>query len=251
MDANTHKLRTQAVRIAARHRRPSFYSQFKAPLASALTLYHSNPLVTRLRDLIRPKLSEDLGHGLYHSTRVSIESAALISVEAEAHQFQQEHIQNLMVLGELAGLLHDICRGKKNHAAEGALEAARMLMSFPLRAEEIQCVCCAIGNHEAFVQPAPCRVPWAQIVSDCLYDADKFRWGLDNFTQTVWHMADSQNLTTTELIARFPWGMTGIARIRETFRSATGRQYGPEIIDVGIEIGKEIYQYLVQAYGSD
>ncbi|EFK96580.1 metal dependent phosphohydrolase, partial [sediment metagenome] len=135
--------------------------------------------------------------------------------------------------------------------AEGALEAMRTLVSFPLRAEEIQCVSCAIGNHEAFVQPVPCRVPWAQIVSDCLYDADKFRWGLDNFTHTVWHMAESQNLTPAELIARFPWGMTGIARIRETFRSATGRQYGPEIIDVGIEIGKEIYQYMVQVYGND
>ncbi|HBD08158.1 MAG TPA: hypothetical protein DCZ69_07825, partial [Syntrophobacteraceae bacterium] len=90
-----------------------------------------------------------------------------------------------------------------------------------------------------------------QMVSDCLYDADKFRWGLDNFTQTVWHLAESQNLSTRELIDRFPWGMTGIARIRETFRSAVGRQYGPDIIDVGIEIGKEVYQYLVQIYGNE
>lgn len=251
MDANTQKLKSEAERIASRHRRPSFYSQFKAPLALARTIYHSDPLVKRLRDLVRPRLSEDLGHGLYHSMRVSVESAALIYVEGEGCQFDHQHILRLMVLGELAGLLHDIYRGRENHAAEGALEAARVFIAFPLSHDEIHCICSAIANHEAFSQPAPCRLPWTQMISDCLYDADKFRWGPDNFTHTVWWMVDHQKLAPKELIARFPWGMTGIARIRETFRSATGRQYGPEIIDVGMEIGKDIYQFLVQLYGNE
>jgi hypothetical protein len=86
------------------------------------------------------------------------------------------------------------------------------------------------------------------VVSDCLYDADKFRWGPDNFTHTLWFMVDHQGLTPQELIARFPWGMQGIAHIQETFRTATGRQYGPEIIEVGMQIGKEIYHYLIKHF---
>jgi hypothetical protein len=251
MDADTSKLRNEAERIASRHQKPAFYLQFKAPLALARSLYHSHPQVKRLRELVRPRLNEDLGHGLYHSMRVSIESAALIYIESSACQLEHERILRLMLIGELAGLLHDICRGREDHALEGAREAARVLLEFPLSNDEIQCACCAIANHEAFAQPIPCRRPWAQVVSDCLYDADKFRWGPDNFTHTVWFMADQQKLTPKELISRFPWGMRGIARIPESFRSATGRQYGPEIIEVGMEIGKEIYQLLVQLYGNE
>jgi len=58
-----------------------------------------------------------------------------------------------------------------------------------------------------------------------------------------------QGLTPQQLIERFPWGMTGMLRIADTFRTATGRQFGPEIIETGIEIGKEIYRYLVQNFG--
>jgi len=38
--------------------------------------------------------------------------------------------------------------------------------------------------------------------------------------------------------------VSGIQRIKETFRTTVGRQYGPEFIDLGVQIGKEIFQYL-------
>jgi hypothetical protein len=59
-------------------------------------------------------------------------------------------------------------------------------------------------------------------------------------------MAESQGLSPQDLIARFPWGMSGVVRIMETFRTTTGRQYGPDILETGLEIGKEIYRYLLQ-----
>jgi hypothetical protein len=51
-----------------------------------------------------------------------------------------------------------------------------------------------------------------------------------------------------DLIEKFPWGMSGTVRIIETFRTPTGRQFGPEIIETGMEIGKEIYRYLLEHY---
>jgi hypothetical protein len=88
-------------------------------------------------------------------------------------------------------------------------------------------------------------------MSDCLYDADKFRWGTDNFTHTLWYMVNHKGMSPQDLIKRFPWGMNGILRILETFRTTTGRQYGPEIIETGMEIGKEIYRYLLQHFRED
>jgi hypothetical protein len=61
-------------------------------------------------------------------------------------------------------------------------------------------------------------------------------------------MADYQKLSPLDLIQRFPWGMTGIYRIADTFRTPTARQYGPEIIESGVEVGKEIYRYLLSRF---
>jgi hypothetical protein len=250
MEAPILKLRHEAERIASKHRIPDFYLQFKAPLAAARSIYFKHPLVKQVRELVRPRLREHLGHGLYHSMRVSLDSAALIFLEFDSIQVPLPRIERLMLLGELAGLLHDICRGQADHAVAGAREAERLVAGFALAEEERQCICCAIENHEAFTPTVPCRLPWIHLISNCLYDADKFRWGPDNFTHTLWYMMDHQQLTIEQLIERFPWGMTGITRIRETFRSTFGRQYGPEIIDAGMEIGKEIYQYLLKRCGN-
>jgi hypothetical protein len=36
--------------------------------------------------------------------------------------------------------------------------------------------------------------------------------------------------------------MRGIEKIKGTFRTATGKRYGPEFIDQGITIGNAIYE---------
>jgi hypothetical protein len=245
------KLQREAERIAARQRLPEFYARFKPQVALARKLCFTHPLVIRLREHIRPILQEDIGHGLFHSSRVSIDGATLIHVELGSSPMGRTGVERLMLLGLLAGLLHDIKRGVKDHAGAGALEAARILADFPLTEEEVQWICQAIGNHEAFVPPVPCRRPAGQLISDCLYDADKFRWGPDNFTHTLWHMVNHQGITPQELIEKFPWGITGVLRIVETFRTTTGRQYGPQIIETGVVIGKEIYRYLLQHFRED
>jgi len=243
------RLQREAERIASRHSLPAFYVQFKAPLALARKIFFSDPMVALLREMIEPVLNENLGHGMYHSSRVSIDSAALICVELESNPMQPPRVERLMVLGLLSGLLHDISRGQEKHAEAGAREALPYLKELSLGQEEIDCICQAIRNHEAFVTPKVCRRHSFQLLSDCLYDADKFRWGPDTFTHTLWHMMDHQELTPQELIDRFPWGMTGMLRIAETFRTATGRQFGPQIIETGVEIGREIYRYLLQNFG--
>ncbi len=248
MNDLTRRLQREAERIASKHPIPEFYVRFQAPIAFARKLYFSHPTVARLRTIVQPVLREDLGHGMFHSTRVSMDTATLILLEIEADSIPPRGIERLMLLGLLAGLLHDICRDEDNHAEAGAVEAEKVLTVFPVSKNEVKCICSAIRNHEAFIAPHACKRPAFQLISDCLYDADKFRWGADTFLHTLWHLVDHQGLSPRDLIDRFPWGISGTARIAETFRTPTGRQYGPEIIETGIEIGKEIYRYLVQHF---
>jgi hypothetical protein len=89
------------------------------------------------------------------------------------------------------------------------------------------------------------------MISDALYDADKFRWGPDNFTQTLWQMLRSSKAGIVPLIHRFPKGMEGISGIKETFRTETGKIYGPEFIELGLKIGEQIYQFLQERFSEE
>ena len=46
-------------------------------------------------------------------------------------------------------------------------------------------------------------------------------------------------------------GMTEIAGIKDTFRTWTGKTYGPEFIDLGLEIGAKIYQFLQERFAAE
>lgn len=248
MNEITRRLQREAKRIASKHPLPEFYTRFRAPAAFARKIFFSHPMVLRLREIVEPQYPEELGHGVYHCTRVSIDAAVLVFVEMDLSGEKPVVVERLMLLGIFAGLLHDICRDAENHAECGARRAETILDGFKLSKKEVACICNAIRNHEAFVPADPSVQPWEQLVSDCLYDADKFRWGADTFTHTLWFMADHQGLGPRDLIERFPWGMSGTYRIIDTFRTTTGKQYGPEIVETGVAIGKEIYRYLLQHY---
>jgi hypothetical protein len=154
-------------------------------------------------------------------------------------------VRRLVLLAHLAGLLHDIRRSEKNHAERGADEATGILASFPLRDEERAAVTGAIRNHEAFRPFRNDAGPTAaRLLADALYDADKFRWGPDNFTETLWAMIIPRGIPLQTLLPRFLDGLEGIRKVRESFRTATGREYGPDFIDRGLTIGLMLYEGL-------
>jgi hypothetical protein len=68
---------------------------------------------------------------------------------------------------------------------------------------------------------------------------------------TLWEMLRFSQAPLPRLVRRFPKGMKGIARIKETFRTETGKTYGPEFIDLGLQIGEKIYQYLRERFPDD
>lgn len=238
MDSSIYqRLREKAFRTAERIGPPSFYTAHRGELESSASSFRDNSVLHACRAHIDEARLHP-AHGLSHCEKVAIEAGAIVLAERAGEHAGTEE---LMSCAHLAGLLHDITRSGKDHSVTGSIEAGRILEDFGIRKKEKRYVTAAIRNHEAFREVLMSEDESARLVSDALYDADKFRWGPDNFTTTLWLMIKASGTSARTLYNTFQEKMAGIRRIKETFRSATGRRYGPEFIDFGIEIGNEIY----------
>jgi hypothetical protein len=154
-----------------------------------------------------------------------------------------------MLCAQIAGLFHDIKRSEEDHTIKGSQEVERILEDFDLKDRYKRYIASAIRNHEAFKEVLASEDEEAMLVGDSLYDADKFRWGPDNFTTTLWLIMESSGTPAETLYRNFLEKMKGVGRIKETFRTETGRRFGPEFIDLGIEIGNEIYREMGNLLG--
>jgi hypothetical protein len=238
------RFRERAREIAASLNSPDFYREEAAAVAFSRTVFDLDPLVAVLRRYAAEHLDDDLGHGVLHATKVALDAGALLIIESRPTGPAGEALARRICLVQCAGLLHDIRRKLKNHAECGAEHVRELLRDFPLSAIEIEDICLAIRNHEAFKNTAPVRALEGAILSDCLYDADKFRWGPDNFTDTLWAMVAFSGTPVAQFIDYYPRGMQGLIRIKATFRTPAGRKYGPQFIDRGIAIGEELYRFI-------
>lgn len=241
-------IQKKAVEIASDFPTPDFYQDYRHIHESSRMFYRTDPLIARLKSYVESHIENDFGHGMNHVVKVTIDAGALMMIEAGQRGYPRERINRSVLIVQCAGLLHDIKRKQKDHAVKGSRFAKDLLQSYPLSPKEIEDIRLSIKNHEAFKKVEKIDTPEGTLVSDCLYDADKFRWGPDNFTETVWDMLEFSNVAIDGFIKRYPKGVAGMSKIKDTFRTPTGKKYGPRIIDLGVAIGRKIYEYLKQTY---
>ena len=245
MDRELEEAKRLARRIARSTGSPAFYTEKRREVEASRRLFGSSPLVRECLDLLSER-EGGIGHGIGHSRKVAIDAGAISLVEYG--QFRQKsEVRRIVLLAHVAGVLHDIRRLEKDHAQASAGEAGMLLTRFDLADREVLAITGAIRNHEAFRAAEILEDPLAQFLSDALYDADKFRWGPDNFTEMLWDMVEYRRASLDALLKRFLQGMEGIKRIRDTFRTQTGKIYGPDFIDRGIEIGMKFYTDILQS----
>ena len=242
------RLRERARQIVAGFPPPDFYREHAKAHKYSRRHLTKDPLLAELRQFVDGNLENNFGHGLLHAIKVTEDAGALMHIEGHAAGYSRSKLSRRISIVQCAGLLHDIKRKKKDHARLGARYARKILKNYPLEPDEIDDICRAIENHEAF--KAVIRIGTAEgvLVSDCLYDADKFRWGPDNFTHTLWDMISFYNPPLEKFMARYPKGMAGLERIKATFRSKTGKKYGPQFIDLGLAIGKQLHDVILTEF---
>lgn len=248
MDPVYIQLRERARQIVSRQPSPRFYRACSDAWAGSVNFYATDPIVGRLRRFVTARLDNDFGHGLRHAVKVTLDAGALVLVESAGPPPTAPYICRRLRAVQCAALLHDIRRKSRNHARAGAEYARSLLDAYPLPPETVNAICGAIRNHEAFQACAAAPTREAQLISDCLYDADKFRWGADNFRDTIWDMVAFARVPPETFLRHYPRGMQSLTRIRSTFRSHTGRRYGPEFIDQGIVIGWQLYEEIREAF---
>jgi hypothetical protein len=238
-----HQLKKEARALASEHH-PRFYAQFQSELAFAREMFFDHPLVIRCREDVLPFLNDTFGHGIQHAKKVAIEASAIVLIGGDGLSMKTG--RHLALLAQLCGLLHDICRLDGDHARRGEELARIILQEYPLSDADKEMVCCSIRNHEAFAPVEQIADHPTAILSGALYDADKFRWGPDNFTTTLWEICDYQEWTLQEVTDRFPVGLEMMQEILPTFRTEVGRSFGPEFIQIGLALGKNLHRRLCE-----
>lgn len=234
------RIRKRACQIVFRFPSPDFYKDFPEAVRLSRECFETEPVICRLRAFAEKHLNDDFGHGLKHAVKVSLDAGALMMIECSRAEYSEEWAMRRMLVTQCAGLLHDIKRKEAEHAVKGAEYAREVLKNYPLSRFEAEDIAQAIRNHEAFKDSVAINTPEGLLLSDCLYDADKFRWGPDNFTDTVWDMVSFFKTPLPKFMELYPKGMKKIAEIRNTFRTYTGKKYGPQFIDTGLAIGEEL-----------
>jgi hypothetical protein len=238
------RMRARARHIVSRYPPPDFYTDLSRAFSVSRHIFDTHPTVSDLRFHVTGRLEEDFGHGLQHATKVALDAGTLMIAEGERIGWTTRATHRCVVTVHCASLLHDIKRKEPDHAVKGSAYAAVLLKQFPFSIEEREDIRLAIHDHEAFKKRVPVNSRRGALVSDCLYDADKFRWGPDNFTDTLWCMVFYQNPPLENFLASYPKGLSSLQRVRNTFRTVTGSRYGPQFIDMGISIGEELLKVI-------
>ena len=223
---------------------PGFYRVCAHELESSQKNFAEHPMLGRLREDVIPFLRDNYGHGMEHAKKVAVEAGAIVLVESRRKDVEAANY--LALLAQVSGLLHDVCRLEPDHAAKGAEMAQTILHDYPLSVEDKEKISFAIASHEAFQPLQNSMDVEAELLSGALYDADKFRWGPDNFTTTLWEICDHQEWSLSEIVERFPEGVEKIKEIASTFRTGTGKKHGPEFIELGLALGQRIYKLLLK-----
>jgi len=238
------QIRKRARQIATQFPQPDFYSDCAQDFERSRNIFETEAVLEDLKAYLTHQLEDDFGHGLGHATKVALDAGALMIVEGRINGFSRQLISRSVVIVQSAGLLHDVKRKHADHSIQGAAFAGRLLERYPFSSEEVENIRVAIYNHEAFKKGIPTSGRRGALVSDCLYDADKFRWGPDNFKDTIWEMVLFHNPPLSKFIAHYPRGMESLLKIKNTFRSETGKKYGPQFIDIGIAIGEKLLKVI-------
>ena len=242
------RIREKARQISSRCPQQAFYNDFSPENKFALKIFETDAVINQLRTFVSDHLDDDFGHGIKHAVKVALDAGTLAFIESKSNGYSEIEARRLVVIAQSAGLLHDIKRKEKNHAAKGAIYSKEIIKSHPFTESEKDTIAIAIHNHQAFKKTMAANNVSGQLISDCLYDADKFRWGPDNFIDTVWDMVTYFHTPLAEFVSLYPRAMQSLIRIKKTFRTHTGKIYGPRFIDTGLAIGHELFKEVQKEY---
>jgi hypothetical protein len=243
------RIKNLARKIVEKFPTQDFYEDYKNEIEMSRNFFKTDAVTNKIYTFMSENIGNNFGHGIKHAIKVTLEAGTLMYIEGESAGYSKKYLESRVRLAQCSGLLHDMKRGQENHAVKGAGLVKEILQNYPgFEPGDIEDISNAIYNHEAFKNHKKTGSPEGALVSDCLYDADKFRWGPDNFAHTVWNMIEYSDIPFSKFISLYPKGMEWIEKIKYSFRTKTGKIYGPSFIDTGLAIGDELYKTIQKEF---
>ncbi|MDY0131646.1 MAG: hypothetical protein RBR53_03165 [Desulforegulaceae bacterium] len=249
MEQVLEEIKKIAIEVVNESREPAFYKDYNELLKRSKIFFAQNDLIRKIRGDLFETLQDNFGHGYGHAKKVAIEAGVIFVIEMERAGGNKSE-EHYLSIAQSAGLLHDICRKEKDHAKKGAIYSRSYLANILPDKNNIDSIVHSIANHEAFCssyEPPPSFE--ALILSGSLYDSDKFRWGPDNFSHMLWAMLEHIDISPAQFMGGYKRGIDSLRKIKKTFRTPTGKKYGPEFIDTGIEIGTILFDRIKNELG--
>ncbi|SKA72748.1 hypothetical protein [Desulfobaculum bizertense] len=241
-DSTLRKMKNEAKAVTAQYTLPRFYRDCSSELNFCSRSFFDHPDLLRLQGDVIPFLYDDASYGVYHAKKSAIEAGAIILHEAPENDIA--HHRHLAYLAQFSGLLHGTCRLEQEHGEKGAEVALMVLKEYEISDEDRDLVAFAIRDHRPFEPRLPAPNKDAEIIANALYDAVNFRWGLDLYSTTLWEFSDYNELEFDEALALFEKSGEIIKKLDDTFRSSTGKLYGPEFLEIGTKLVTEIPAHL-------
>lgn len=238
-------LKNHAKKLAKEMPVAAFYLDHATEMAFAWDLFFNHSVLLRLQEDCLAFLYDDYMFGIEHSKKVAHDAAAIILSEESG--LTQEEKRHLAFLAQVAGLVHDVQRGEDDHAHRSADAVDSILAGYPIEADDVALIVRAVAGHEERTEPSDYPDPPTRLLCQALYDADKFRFGPDIFSTTMWLFCDYNSWSLAETAGQFPKGISAAKAVVHTFRTDVARRYGPELIEQGIKLGETMSRMLIEA----
>lgn len=249
MDPRILDIKRRAREISAARPQSAFCQECAEELHHASNLFFDHPLMHRLQGDALGFLNDACGFGVAHGKRVAMDAAAIVL--AEPSGLSPDERRRAALLAAMAGLLHDAMRHEEEHPERGADLCMRLLRGYALSPEERVWIAQAVALHEADLPLVENGPEAARLISGAVHDADRFRFGPDVFAATMWEYCDCDEWPLEEIAQAFARGAQRAAGCQGSFRTETGRRYGPAMLAEGQELARRFADMIRERLAAD
>ena len=98
MDATYRRLKSRSREIVSHFPQPKFYEDFKQANDQSRTFFETHPIIIELKDIVAGHVDDNLGHGIHHAVKVTLDAGALMLVEGRQRAYEEDYLNRQLLL---------------------------------------------------------------------------------------------------------------------------------------------------------
>ena len=98
MDATYRRLKLRSREIVSHFSQPQFYEDYKQANNQSTVFFETNPIIIELKDIVAGHVDDNLGHGIHHAVKVTLDAGTLMLVEGRQRAYEDEFLYRQLLL---------------------------------------------------------------------------------------------------------------------------------------------------------